>query len=613
MRVRIGLEIHQQLDANKLFCACPSKLADSSDFRIMRKLRVAESELGAIDRAALFESERGRSYMYASPAEASCLVELDEEPPHEVNRDALRTALQISKMFGAEIFDVICFMRKIVIDGSNTAGFQRTALIACNGRLGDTGIATICLEEDSARKVKEEGRTAYYNLDRLGVPLIEVATEPTIESADEARKIAYDLGMNLRRAKVRRGIGTIRQDLNISVDPETGIKANRVEIKGVQKLSDIDLVIDKEIERQKNLYALREMLLKRTDRVSMMFEIRDLSGAFRGTKSSLISKSMNSGKKPYGMKLVGFKGLLSMGGELRFAKELVAHSGLKGILHGDELPGYGISTEEVESVKNILGLSDNDNFVIVLEEEDVAKKALERIYARALECFDGVPAEVRRANGVHTEYMRPMPGSERMYPETDIPYMRVDAHDIEIPATIEERKKRLTALGANDQQCYELLKNGYEELFESLVGEFGNPQLVLRILNNTLVELEREGMDISVIDLELLRLLMEGYKNGSYTREAVEGILRGMCEKKSFDDAAAPFRTVSSGEAKAVVSRIIRDNAELIGEKGIGAFKAVMGDAMKELKGRIDGRELSDIVRKGLEEVVGSERKKDED
>jgi glutamyl-tRNA(Gln) amidotransferase subunit E len=176
-----------------------------------------------------------------------------------------------------------------------------------------------------------------------------------------------------------------------------------------------------------------------------------------------------------------------------------------------------------------------------------------------------------------------MPGSERMYPETDIPYMRVNARDIEVPPTIEERKKRLSALGANEQQCYELLKNGYEELFERLVEEFGNPQLVLRILNNTLVELDREGMDISIIDLELLRLLMKGYKAGSYTREAVEGILRGMCEKKSFDEAAAPFMTVDPDEAKAVVSRIISDNAELISEKGIGAFKAVMGDAMKEL------------------------------
>jgi glutamyl-tRNA(Gln) amidotransferase subunit E len=597
MKVKIGLEIHQQLDTSKLFCSCPSKLVESKDFKIMRKLRLAESELGAIDRAALFESERAREYLYASPVEASCLVELDEEPPHEVNREALRIALQISEMLEARIFDVVCFMRKIVIDGSNTSGFQRTALIACDGKLENTGIATICLEEDSARKVREEGNRAYYNLDRLGVPLVEIATEPTIESAEEAQRVAYELGMNLRRAKVRRGLGTIRQDLNVSVDPETGIKANRVEIKGVQRLSDIEGVIKNEIERQKNLYAIREILVERVKRREMP-EIKDLSAVFKETRSNLILKAPGA----YGIKLSGFSGLLSMGGELRVAKEFVSHSGLKGILHGDELPGYGISAKEVEEAKKLLGVGKDDSFVIVLESYERAKKALEPIYKRALECFDGVPAEVRRAAGLYTEYMRPMPGSERMYPETDVPYIRADTSNIEIPPTLEERKEELIALGANEQQCYELMKSGYEELFENIVKEFAEPQVALRILNNTLVELEREGMDTSVIDLEILRKLMGGYTKGLYTREAIEEILKRICERKSFEEAVAPFNTIEREEVEAVVSRILEKERALIEKKGRDAFKAIMGEAMKELRGKVDGKLLSDIVRKKIED-----------
>ncbi len=604
MKVKIGLEIHQQLDTSKLFCSCPSKLVESKDFKVMRKLRLAESELGAIDRAALFESERAREYLYASPAEASCLVELDEEPPHEVNREALRIALQISEMLEARIFDVICFMRKIVIDGSNTSGFQRTALIACDGRLENTGIATICLEEDSARKVREEGNRAYYNLDRLGVPLVEIATEPTIESAEEAQRVAYELGMNLRRARVKRGLGTIRQDLNISVDFGTGIKANRVEIKGVQRLSDIEGVIKNEIERQKNLYAIREILVERANKEEMP-EVKDLSDAFKETRSNLILKAPGV----YGIKLSGFRGLLSMGGELRVAKELVSHSGLKGILHGDELPGYGISAREVEEVKKLLEVGEDDNFVIVIESADEAKKALKRIYERALECFDGVPAEVRRAAGLYTQYMRPMPGSERMYPETDVPYMCVDTSNIEIPPTLEERKEELIALGANEQQCYELMKSGYEELFESLVKEFGEPQVVLRVLNNTLVELEREGMDTSVIDIEILRKLMDGYTKGLYTREAIEEILKRVCERMSFEEAAAPFKTAGREEVEAVVSRILENERALIEKKGRDAFKAIMGEAMRELRGKVDGKTLSDVVRKKMEEAARDEAK----
>jgi len=290
-----------------------------------------------------------------------------------------------------------------------------------------------------------------------------------------------------------------------------------------------------------------------------------------------------------------------MGKELRVAKELVSHSGLKGILHGDELPAYGISAKEVREVKELLEVGADDNFVIVIEKADVAEKALKRIHERAMECFDGVPAEVRRAVGVYTEYMRPMPGGERMYPETDVPYIRVDTSTIEIPPTIEERKRELIALGANEQQCYELMKNGYEELFENLVKEFGNPQVILRILNNTLVELEREGMDTSVIDLEILRKLMDGYPR-VYTREAIEEILKRMCESKSFEEAVAPFKTISQEEVEAVVDRILEKERALIEKKGRDAFKPIMGEAMKELRGKVDGKMLSDIVRKKIED-----------
>lgn len=612
MRVRIGLEIHQQLDTGKLFCSCPSESKEHGSFEVMRKFRAAESELGTMDGAALFESGRARECYYACPRESTCLVELDDEPPHEVNGEALRTALQIAKMLEADIFDVVCFMRKIVIDGSNTSGFQRTALIATGGRIGSTGIATMCLEEDSARKVREEDNRVYYNLDRLGVPLVEIATEPTIESAEDAQRVALELGMNLRRARVKRGLGTIRQDLNVSVDTEKGLRANRVEIKGVQRLGDIERVLKNEIERQLNLYAIRDILLERTYRNEEMPEIVDLSDAFKGTESNLVSKSIGAGKRPYGMRLAGFRGLLSRGGELRLAKEFVAHSGLKGILHGDELPGYGISDEETGRVKRILDVGEDDSFVIVLDSYENARKALERIHARALECFDGVPSEVRRAVGEHTEYMRPMPGSARMYPETDIPYIRTDEiGDIEIPITLEERERALRALGANEQQCYELLKNGYDDLFESLVREFGNPQVVLRLLNNTLVELEREGLDTSIIDIDILKRLMEGYNRGLYAREAMEEILERVCRGVSFDEAAAPFEAVDSGEAEAVVDEIVERNMGLIKAKGADSFSALMGEAMRELRGRMDGRVLSGILRERIEEAVHGEHKKD--
>lgn len=82
-------------------------------------------------------------------------------------------------------------MRKIVVDGSNTSGFQRTAMIAMDGYLDLNGkkisIPTFCLEEDAARKVETKDGEITYRLDRLGIPLIEIATGPDMHSAEEVK------------------------------------------------------------------------------------------------------------------------------------------------------------------------------------------------------------------------------------------------------------------------------------------------------------------------------------------------------------------------------------------------------------------------------------------
>ncbi|MCX8169808.1 MAG: Glu-tRNA(Gln) amidotransferase subunit GatE, partial [Candidatus Methanomethyliaceae archaeon] len=218
--MRVGIEIHQQLDTNnKLFCNCPTILREEEPhFVVIRKLRPVASELGEIDQAALFESERQKIFHYQGYVDSICLVELDEEPPHEINRDAVMIALTVAKMLNMIIVDEIHVMRKIVIDGSNTTGFQRTAKIAFDGWIDDeegrVSIKSLCLEEDSARKISEDPDHVIYRLDRLGIPLIEISTGPDIRSGDQARRVALNLGRILRATgRVKRGLGTIRQDL----------------------------------------------------------------------------------------------------------------------------------------------------------------------------------------------------------------------------------------------------------------------------------------------------------------------------------------------------------------------------------------------------------------
>lgn len=248
--LKSGLEIHQQLDTAKLFCRCPSVLRrDDPDFTIKRKLHAVAGESGEVDIAASYEASMEKEFTYQA-YDTTCLVELDEEPPYEMNNDALEIVLHVSLLLNCKIIPISQIMRKTVIDGSNTSGFQRTVLIAQDGYVetseGRVGISSICLEEDSARAVDSEKKI--FRLDRLGIPLVEIATDPDIKSPEQAKEVALQIGEILRSCKVKRGIGTIRQDVNLSIKG-----GKRVELKGFQDIRNIERAIEIEVKRQLDL------------------------------------------------------------------------------------------------------------------------------------------------------------------------------------------------------------------------------------------------------------------------------------------------------------------------------------------------------------------------
>jgi Glu-tRNA(Gln) amidotransferase subunit E-like FAD-binding protein len=251
---KCGLEIHQQLNTHKLFCNCASIVHDNNPKIVAkRKLKAVVGETGKIDAAAAHEQEKSKQIVYGGCEDSYCLVELDEEPPHSINEEAVEIAIQVSKLLNMDLVDEIQFMRKIVIDGSNVSGFQRTALIGMNGFIetskGKVNVPLLCLEEEAAKKVESKDKDSVaYRLDRLGVCLLEIATDASIKDPEHAKECAEIIGMILRSTnKVKRGIGTIRQDVNVSI--KGGV---RVEVKGFQDLKSIPKVIDYEIKRQLN-------------------------------------------------------------------------------------------------------------------------------------------------------------------------------------------------------------------------------------------------------------------------------------------------------------------------------------------------------------------------
>jgi len=596
--VKCGLEIHQQLATKKLFCDCDSELSDEVLYRFERVLRPTQSELGEIDRAALEESLKHRRFIYEVTPN-SCLVEADEEPPHELNRESLEIALKIALMLNAQILDEIHVMRKIVIDGSNTSGFQRTALIAVNGYLetsfGRVGIPTICLEEEAARKIEEDDDKVVYRLDRLGIPLVEISTSPEMKSGEEVREVAARIGYLLRATKkVRRGVGTIRQDINISIGE------GRVEIKGASRLNMIPKWVNNEIERQKMLRDIARILQERDARVEE--KIYDLTDIFENTESRIIKNTLKRGGKILGIKLIGFQGVLK-NGNLRLGKELAENVrvlGVKGLFHGDELPAYGISEEEVEKIIRRLELGPNDSFVIIGEKEEKVRIALQKVIDRAKKALIGVPDETRAPkDDGSTVYLRPLPGGARMYPETDIPPIRISEEYIEklkkeLPPLPDERLEELVSMGINREIGWQLIRDGMDDVFEELCTKYGYPRVVARALINGC-----EGIDYNRI--------FQYFSEGRFSKEAIDEIVMRACNGEKVEDIVRKFS--EKVDIDQVIDEIMKEKMELVKERGMHAFKPLMGLAMQKLRGKVDGRIVSEKLRKRLEEIVNQESK----
>jgi len=309
--LKCGIEIHQQLEGKKLFCNCPTLIReDTHHFTLNRKLRAAAGEGGKVDIAAQQEQTRDKTFIYQGYQDTTCLVETDSEPPHEINQESLYTTLQFCKLIKANISPIVQVMRKTVVDGSNTSGFQRTALISRGGVLetseGKVGIDNISLEEDACKIIKETEEEKTYRLDRLGIPLIEIGTAPDIKSPEQCQETARKLGMLLRSLPgVKRGLGTIRQDVNVSIKGGA-----RIEVKGAQDLRQIPLLVKLEVKRQVELLKLRKEIKKRLGK-DIKLSITNLTETFKKTKCEFIKKALkNKQFNVVGTKLSNFAGFL---------------------------------------------------------------------------------------------------------------------------------------------------------------------------------------------------------------------------------------------------------------------------------------------------------------
>ena len=370
--LKCGLEIHQELQTSrKLFCYCPLLLkTDEPDFYITRNFRPVLGEMGKFDEAMLVEYEKGLLVKYEGYNDVCCTYEMDETPPFDISKEALRIGTTMGLLLNLNLYNELHVCRKNYLDGSVTCGFQRTLLIGSDGYLEfddkKIGITTIAIEEDAARKVKEDGKTVTYRLDRLGIPLIEIVTDPDMNTPDDCMAVAYRLGQLLRSTGfMKRGLGTIRQDVNVSIEGGA-----RVEIKGVQKLEWIPGLIETEVRRQLNLLKIRnELIVRNFTEGDISHDFVDVTKIFKKTTLKFMKEAIKTGEKVFAVKIPKIVGILGMenfpakGSEpgVRFGKEIAQKVnviiGLKGIIHSDEdMETYGFKKPELTALKKALNI-----------------------------------------------------------------------------------------------------------------------------------------------------------------------------------------------------------------------------------------------------------------
>ena len=646
-----GLEVHQQLATGKLHSRQPSTLYEDGieDIegrwpRAHRRLRAARGEGGRIDIAARFEQRRNRSFVYYQSPNAG-LIEMDEAPPLEHDEDAVEVALTMAAMMSAKPVGALQAMRKTVVDGSNTSGFQRTTLIGTHGSLptpsGPVGVDVICLEEDSARKLDTrstpDGEQVIYTLDRLGVPLVEVATAPDVQTPEHAKETALALGTLLRDTRrVRRGLGSIRQDLNVSIGA-----GDRVEIKGCQDLDWIPRIIRLEMARQLHFYRLANQLraaqdlpplpphrnqddseierkvAEKVDQL-MPLELHDVTSKFDQCDSKMVHQSIESGAMVLGLSLPGLTGLLGSkqldgeGAQLpRLGRELASAAklaGVKGIFHSDELPAYGIGQKETEACQAILG----DCFVLCVAPQWQAELALEGVLSRAKLAYHRIPQEVRNVvirkgapeDGTTTA-MRPLPGGARMYPETDIPTTPIDptvwqSIRSNLPPSRDERLTRLSSTDLSENQINALVSGELDDYFmDGIAGEFKLPQ---KAWASALLDHGTEKINALAVAIHLR-------ETGVITREGVEPLVKdaftqdtsALLAWMTSEASVRGFEPADTGVVDAAVAEVLDERADFVKERGMAALGPLMGVVMGKLGGAADGKAVSSALKEQIQ------------
>jgi len=548
-----GLEIHQQLlTEKKLFCRCPAgKYSHEYDAEILRHMRPTLSELGEYDGTALMEFKTKKNIIYRIKRETVCTYEMDDTPPFLMNDQALDIAIALGLMYECNIVDEIHIARKQYLDGSIPTGFQRTAIFALDGKVPYKGrkinIVQLSIEEDSCREVSDKGHERVYLTDRLGMPLIETVTGPDMKTPFEVADVAHICSKLVRSAGlVRRGGGAAREDVNVSVSGGT-----RIEIKGVPKIDRIPLLTYNEAMRQWNLLRLREELNKRgITKDSFQAKEYDITGLLKNIHYQPVQDAIDKKSKIRCVVLKGFHALLhwQTQTDTYFSREIsdrvrviACLTTIPNIIHSDS-KGETLASSQWQKIKKFTESSDEDTMVLVWGNKEDTDTAVREIIIRAKEATIGVPSETRQALSDGTNgFERILPGADRMYPDTDLPPLKVTSGRINkiksgIPECFWLREEWYRKLNIPEDILPELSISRFAGLFKMLINDWNiNPVLASVALIVYPKRLKKKGINPNLISEEILKDIFNAYKNGYLSRDGILPAIEDSVKNSKFN------------------------------------------------------------------------------
>lgn len=628
VELKAGVEIHQQLfTERKLFCRCPTgNYTKTYDGLVLRHMRPTLSELGEYDGTALMEFKTKKEVLYLLHKDSVCTYEMDDTPPFLINQEALDIAIEIALLLDCTIIDEMHVARKQYLDGSIPTGFQRTAIVGVGGSLncnGKTiGIRQVNIEEDACREVSDVGHTITFRTDRLGTPLVEIITEADMHTPQEVAGVIEQLGRLMRvTGKVRRGIGSVRQDVNVSIAGGT-----RVEIKGVPQIHWVPALVHTEALRQHALLEVREELRHRgVSSGTLRYEIHKLTDLFRESRYTPFRRTIEKGNMIRGIKISGISGLptfpiqpgKTLADEIAGRVRVIACLDEPPILiHTDEFPQYEGSDRDLAEIRRIFHMSVLDSVFICHGSEVDTNTAVDEIRLRVLDAIEGVPNETRQAfeDGT-TDFERILPGPNRMYPDTDHPPVKISEERVSdiyrrLPRKPQEREKMYRKAGVPADLVKELAISPQAELFEQTLREMNlEPKLSSVLLTARVKALRRAGIPVQRISTERFHEFFSHLARGAFSPEASESILSAMAWNpdlpvenivKNLDLTCLPEQALRQIVLEALETHrdLFCNNPPSLEQR----TRIVMGTVMARVRGRIPGRTVAAYVKKHLEE-----------